>query len=182
MLLKDRLILLLHQLKDHLVVLDGAVPEVGDALLSLKVLNINSLHLFLFLGFLGCLLLGNVVSVIGLKLSVVSCKISLVGAEVSHCTFNDLLSNLIEGTLLLEDLGLYGFDLGVKLIGKLAALIGEHLEHLEACLHLFGHLRDHLDHLLLDLLLIVIHVWVTSCTSCFGHVAEYYYLIMTYLL
>ena len=114
--LENGLVLLLDQLKDHLVVLDGTVPEVGNALLSLEVLYINCLHLFLLLRLLSGLLLGEVLSVVGLKLGIVSCELSLVGSELSHGTLYDLLSDLIQGALLLKNLGLNGFDFQVELV------------------------------------------------------------------
>ena len=68
--LEDRLILLLNDLPDHLVVLDRAEPEVRNADLALKIFNIYSLD-FLFLGgfitLLG-LLLGEFLSVMSLEL------------------------------------------------------------------------------------------------------------------
>ena len=114
--LENGLVLLLDQFKDHLVVLDGTVPEVGNALLSLEVLYINCLHLFLLLRLFSGLLLGEVLSVVGLKLGIVSGELSLVGSELSHGTLYDLLSDLIQGALLLKNLGLNGFDFQVKLV------------------------------------------------------------------
>ena len=123
MVLKDRLVLLLHQLKNHLVVLYRTIPEIGDALLALQVVHIHCLHLFLFLRLLRGLLLRKVLSVMCLKLSVVSGEISLVARKLCNLTLNDLLSDLIQRALLLEDLGFDGLDFGVEFIGEFAALV-----------------------------------------------------------
>jgi hypothetical protein len=86
------------------------------------------------------------------------CKLGHVGGEVGDLTGDDLSARLVEGLLPLGDLGLEELDLLVEVVGELAALVREDLEDLEAVLNGDGHLGDDLDHLLLDLLLVVIYV------------------------
>ena len=114
---------------------------------------------------------------VGLKLGIVGGKLSFIGFKLSQCTLYNLLSDLIQGALLLKNFGLDGFYFGVKFIGEFGALIGKDFENLETSLDLIRHLRDHLDHLLFNLLLILVNVRVASSFCC-RHYAEYYYLII----
>jgi hypothetical protein len=89
--LKDRLILFLDELPDHLVVLHGSEPEVGYANLALKVFDIDLLDLFVIL----VLFLGDDLCVVSFELSEFLSKCSDALCKLSVLTVDNLSSHLV---------------------------------------------------------------------------------------
>ena len=142
-----------HRLK-HRMILDGLSPKVRYAGLVLQVVNIG-LFAGLFLFFISLFLLVSLDDTGHRSLQLSEGRIEVITKviELLFSSLQDGITLLQDGELaLLEGFAKFAHFL-LKLIVNLAALVREHIQALEALLHVLGHARDDLDHLLLHLFL-----------------------------
>lgn len=142
-----------HRLK-HRMILDGLSPKVRYAGLFLQVVNIG-LFAGLFLFFISFFLLVSLDDTGHRSLQLSERRIEVITKviELLFSSFQDGITLLQDGELaLLEGLAKFAHFL-LKLIVNLTSLVRENIQALEALLHVLGHTRDDLDHLLLHLFL-----------------------------
>ena len=142
-----------HGLK-HGMVLDSLCPKVRYAGLVFQVVNIG-LFAGLLLLFIGLFLLVSLDDTGNGCLQLSEGRVEVIAKviELLLSSFEDSVTLLQDGELaLLEGLAKFAHFL-LKLIVNLATLVGEHIQALEALLHVLRHAGDNLDHLLLHLFL-----------------------------
>ena len=136
------------------MVLDRLCPKVRYAGLVFQVVNIG-LFAGLFLFFISLFLLVSLDDTGNGRLQLGEGRVEVIAKviELLLSSFEDSVTLLQDGELaLLEGFAKFAHFL-LKLIVNLAALVGEHIQALEALLHVLRHAGNNLDHLLLHLLL-----------------------------